>query len=114
MPLLTPDTPEPRTPPTLEQKQTRAAGRARKLAKQMLQQLVQSHNELLETVYKNPQKLTAQQVYDGLGEDAAEAVTLSRSLVALINGATGETTIDTSKLPELKLNADGTVTVIEA
>jgi len=105
------DKPRISTPLTLEQKQVQAARRMTQIAKRMLEQIIASHKELLGVVYKNRQGLTPQQVYDGLGADAVEAVTLSRGLQAFVNTATGKTAIDTSEMPELTLNGDGTVTV---
>jgi len=103
-----------RVPVPLAQRQERATSRVRSLVQQMVQQLVQQHKQLVGLVYKNRNKLTPQQVYDALDKDAAELATISQDLVTFVNTAAGETLIDTTDLPELTLNEDGTVTVVEA
>lgn len=110
MPLLRPDNAP--AEPTLAEKQQRAATRVKSLARNTLDAVVRNHKELLSHVFKNRQGLTPQQVFDGLGAEASEAVVLSRGLADFVNQATGETTIDTSDLPDLELNPDGTVTVV--
>jgi len=100
-----------RAPVPPAQRQGQAASRVKTLVQRMVQQLVQQHRQLTRLVYKNRNKLTPQEVYDALGEDAAEVVAISWDLAAFVNTAAGETLIDTTDLPELTLNEDGTVTV---
>ena len=95
---------------TLENKQKRVANKIKRSATILMRMIVKRHGDILKDVWQNEDDLTPQQVFDALGENAVEAVTLSRDLVDFVNAKVADT-IDTSGLPTLTLNVDGTVTV---
>jgi hypothetical protein len=98
------------TSESVEDKQKKVAVLLKKYANNMIKMIVRQHAKVLKNVWENPDGLTPQQVFDSLGTDAEEALTLSRDLVDFIN-ARAPGSIDTSGLPSLTVNGDGTVTV---
>ena len=108
MPILKPK--QPVSEPSVESKQNKTANKLRTSARRLMKNIVSQHDQILKLVWQNEEGLTPQQVFDAFGEEAGDALTLSRNLVDFVN-AQVPGTIDVSGLPTLTTNPDGTVTV---
>ena len=108
MPITDPEAP---VVPTTEKKQGRLKRQFKRDARQTIQQLVRTHKQFQDALFENRSGLTPQEAFDALGTQAKDAIQFTQAIKTLVNGTTGETTIDTSELPGLTINPDGTVTM---
>ena len=99
---------------TKEQKKERAVQNLRSNTSVLFMRMIQTYEQGMRTVWNNQQGLTPQEVMDGLGTDAAEAVNLRQLLKQTIQQAKPDQEL--SQRPEgkdLQINDDGTVTVVD-
>jgi ActR/RegA family two-component response regulator len=94
---------------TTEQKQLQVSKNLRAKSLNMMQVIVRDYTQIATMVFANRLGLTPQEVFNAIGEDGAELVSLATALRQIVNTAAPDTLPDFPVA--LTVNQDGTVTV---
>lgn len=110
MPILTAPVQAVVSEPTLDQKKVRVKMQMSQAMQMSFNRLVQDFNRSFEMVWNNPMGLSAQEVFDAFGVNAAQLFQIAGATQGLINTLVPNTS--TAVPPNAYvLNQDGTVTI---